>query len=322
VSGKEIYIKATSDIFIKYLFGMETQESNKLVLSFINAVLEDSDFPKIIKVIQKNPFNYMEFTRDKLSVRDIKVEDENHRIFNIEVQSSGDYGFRNRALYYWSKLYASKLENGDEYEKLLPTISINLLNFTLFHELTEYHNYFMITEARKRKFILTDHLIMHFLELPKITNLERSSKINHWLLYLKEEGSNNEMLDILIKDDDDFKLAHEKYESFTSDQQLRWLAIDREKAERDRIYHENIGKRKLEKALKEGLEQGIEQGIEQGKLLDKQDTLIRLLDKKFGVSGQEKQFIYSVKNPDILSAALDEILVAKKIDEILSVLKK
>lgn len=76
MDNEDIIVKATSDIFIKYLFGMDTEESNKLVLSFINAVLEDSDFPKIVKVIQKNPFNYKEFINDKHSVLDIKVEDE------------------------------------------------------------------------------------------------------------------------------------------------------------------------------------------------------------------------------------------------------
>jgi len=53
MNKKEDYVKATSDIFIKYLFGMDTKESNHLVLSFINSVLKDSDFPAITKVIQK-----------------------------------------------------------------------------------------------------------------------------------------------------------------------------------------------------------------------------------------------------------------------------
>ena len=94
------YVKATSDIFIKYLFGLDTEKSNHLVLSFINAVLQDSGFPVITKVIQKNPFNYKEFVFDKQSVLDIAVEDENHKLYNIEVQSSGNHHYSNRALYY------------------------------------------------------------------------------------------------------------------------------------------------------------------------------------------------------------------------------
>ena len=90
MNPKKEYVKATSDIFIKYMFGLDTKESNHLVLSFINSVLQDSDFPLITKVIQKNPFNYKEYADDKLSVLDIEVEDENHKLYNIEVQSSGN----------------------------------------------------------------------------------------------------------------------------------------------------------------------------------------------------------------------------------------
>jgi len=79
-------VSATSDMFIKYLFGMDTAESNKLVLSFINAVLIDSDFPSI-------------------------------------------------------------------------------------------------TEAQDRDYILTDHLVLHFLELPKLKIFETGSKMDRWLLF-------------------------------------------------------------------------------------------------------------------------------------------
>ena len=74
MNEKKEYVKATSDIFIKYMFGMDTKKSNHLVLSFINSVLGDSGFPTITKVIQKNPFNYKEFEGDKVSVLDIEVE--------------------------------------------------------------------------------------------------------------------------------------------------------------------------------------------------------------------------------------------------------
>ncbi|MCK5154815.1 MAG: Rpn family recombination-promoting nuclease/putative transposase, partial [Spirochaetales bacterium] len=132
---KNDYVKATSDIFIKYMFGRDTQESNQLVLSFINSVLGDSGFPTITKVIQKNPYNYKDFADDKESILDIKVEDENHKLYNVEMQSTGGTHYRNRALYYWSKLYASQIKESVDFKKLLPTIGINILNFILFPEL-------------------------------------------------------------------------------------------------------------------------------------------------------------------------------------------
>ena len=153
-------------------------------------MLGDSGFPVITKVIQKNPYNYKDFTDDKESILDIKVEDENRRLYNVEVQSRGTTHFRNRALYYWSKLYTSQIKESAEYETLLPTIGINILNFTLFPELPAYHNFFMIAEGQTKEYALTDHLVIHFLEIPKIKEpkikeREISSKIEGWLLYLK-----------------------------------------------------------------------------------------------------------------------------------------
>ena len=47
-----IYIKPTSDIFVKYLFG--TEESKDQLIAFINAVLEDAGFNKIQDIEIKN----------------------------------------------------------------------------------------------------------------------------------------------------------------------------------------------------------------------------------------------------------------------------
>ena len=49
------YIEATSDIFIKYLFGKE--EHKEVLLQFINAVHKNSDFPLMKTIEIKNPFN-------------------------------------------------------------------------------------------------------------------------------------------------------------------------------------------------------------------------------------------------------------------------
>lgn len=93
------------------------------------------------------------------------------------------------------------------------------------------------------------------------------------------------MLKILIKDDDDLKLAHDKYESFTNNQQLRWLAIDREKAERDRIYHEKIAKRKGKaegriEGLAEGRVEGLAEGLAEGRVEEKQAIAVKMLKEK------------------------------------------
>ena len=81
------YVKPSSDIFIKYLFG--TEENKPILLAFINAVLSKTDFDLIVSVEILNPFNIKEFTGDKETVLDVKATDNNGRIYDIEVQAIG-----------------------------------------------------------------------------------------------------------------------------------------------------------------------------------------------------------------------------------------
>jgi predicted transposase/invertase (TIGR01784 family) len=92
-----MHIKASSDIFIHYLWG--TDKNKDLLISFINTVLEDSEFQPIKDVQIKNPFNRKTFSFDKETVLDIKAIDEQGRQYNIEVQSTGDISFISRRLY-------------------------------------------------------------------------------------------------------------------------------------------------------------------------------------------------------------------------------
>ncbi len=298
---KNEYVKATSDIFIKYMFGMDTKQSNHLVLSFINSVLGDSGFPTITKVIQKNSYNYKEFVDDKESILDIKIEDENHKLYNVEMQSTGTTHFRNRALYYWSKLYASQIKESVDYETLLPTIGINILDFTLFPELPEYHNFFVITEGKNREYTLTDHLIIHFLEIPKIENRETSSKIASWLLYLKSEGWDKDMLKILLESDEDLKSAHEVYKAFNNDEMLREHALAREKTRRDNRHQQTMAR-------------------EEGELNEKHTILIRQLSLKYTLSEDEKSHILSVTDFKKLDAAIDAFVFAEDKESVLKLL--
>ena len=91
------YIKPYSDIFVKYLFGSKGSES--ILLNFINDVLGDADFPKIVSVKILNPFNLQTFINDKQSVIDVKAEDEHKRTYNIEIQSAYQKDFLHRVLY-------------------------------------------------------------------------------------------------------------------------------------------------------------------------------------------------------------------------------
>jgi hypothetical protein len=72
-----MHIKASSDIFIHYLWG--TEKNKDLLISFINTVLEDSEFQPIKDLQIKNPFNRKTFSFDKETVLDINAIDEQGR---------------------------------------------------------------------------------------------------------------------------------------------------------------------------------------------------------------------------------------------------
>ena len=75
-----------------------------------------------------------------------------------------------------------------------------------------------------------------------------------------------------------------------------------------------------ERLKKEGFEKGISKGIEKGELQDKQGVLIRLADKKFGISDKNKQLIISVTDFVKLDNALDGIFSAETLEDLLEYL--
>ena len=243
--------------------------------------------------------------------------DEHHRLYNIEMQAAGDFHFRNRALYYWSKTYVSQIEKGDDFENLLPTIGINILNFTLFPELPDYHTYFMLLAGKDTKHALTDHLRIHFLEIPKIEAREISSKIIGWLLYLKLEGQDKDMIKILLESDEDLQAAHEMYEAFNRNDKLREYALAREKYDMDNLHRQNMARKK---GLAEGLAEGLEAGRKKGELVKVHTILIRLLELKYTLSEEEKSTILTVTDFKKLDAAVDAVMLAENKESVLRLL--
>jgi len=262
------YVKPTSDIFIRYLFGSE--ENKFLLQAFINAVLENSEFPRIKTLELKNPFNLKKILYDKESVLDVKAVDETGQIFNIEVQTSGSGDFKHRTLYYWAKLYSSQLKEGDIYSRLYPAVCINILDFKFFDGFEKYHSTFMVREKDEAEFFLSKHLAIHFLELPKLKDLEKGKRLSHWLYFLKNEGMEDKKMKVLLNENENIEQAHKRYIAFTRDEELLDAYEAREKWKKDY----NSG---LFNARQEGLHEGKEEGKEEGK----KETAVKMLQKGF-----------------------------------------
>ena len=69
------------------------------------------------------------------------------------------------------------------------------------------------------------------------------------------------------------------------------------------------------------INEGLTKGRTEGALAERRGVLIRQLEKKFGLSDDERALIQSVDDLDHLAAALDEILFAQSKQQVLDKLK-
>ncbi|WP_448529448.1 Rpn family recombination-promoting nuclease/putative transposase [Raineya sp.] len=100
------------DLVFKKLFGSE--ENKDILLSLINAILPEHQ--QIADLTLKNPYNVSDYAEGKLSILDIKAEDENGNLYDIEMQIRGSEFYGKRTLYYWAKIFGSQLDYQTEEE--------------------------------------------------------------------------------------------------------------------------------------------------------------------------------------------------------------
>ncbi|MBD3314363.1 MAG: hypothetical protein GF344_01135, partial [Chitinivibrionales bacterium] len=81
-----------------------------------------------------------------------------------------------------------------------------------------------------------------------------------------------------------------------------------------------IAQKWVEEGFEKGVEKGIELGVDKGKIIDKQAVLIHLVDRKFGISEAQKQKVLGTEDAVKLDAALDKILFAGSVEEVLGCL--
>ena len=128
--------------------------------------------------------NCVSYKAGKMSIVDIKAEDENGVWYDIEMQLAEQVFYEKRAFYYWAKVYSDQLESGYNYDKLRKTISINILDFDYLDE-EEFHNEYRIYNKESKK-ELSSVFEMHFIELNKFNKdfKEVKTALDRWAVFL------------------------------------------------------------------------------------------------------------------------------------------
>lgn len=173
-------INAKLDIIFKKLF----TSNKKVLMAFISDLL---DIPqgKIQKLDVLNPELLPTTVEGKHGQLDIKMQVDD-KIVNVEIQVQHQPDFKERALYYWSKMFSDEIKKGEPYFELKQTISINILNFNLF-DCEEPYSTFKLLETNRQE-LMTDKCAIMFFELRKVNkNIEKTDRKKLWLQLINAE---------------------------------------------------------------------------------------------------------------------------------------
>ncbi len=274
---EEMFFEPGIDYIFKKVFGSEV---NKDVLKgLICSILSMS--PEEVKDIAiMNGEMAKQNRKDKLSRLDILLRLNNHRIINLEMQMFNYKTLPRRILYYWSQMYVSTSESGQDYDELKPCITIWILNQTMFKETEKAHTIFTIRE-KELNIQFSDVFEAHIIELSKTD--EKNDKLNEWIKFFGLKSK--EEMEMLRENttDIDIKKAIDIVKLMTLDEKSRYEYINRVMEIKDYYTLKND-------ARKEGKDEGKrEEKIEIAKKLLNVGVDIEIIKSTTGLEDEEIQ---------------------------------
>ena len=259
------------DFVFKRIFGNENHPN--VLISFLNAVLNPVD--PIQSVVLKDTTIEKSHVEDKYSRLDVRATTDKGEHINIEIQLDNKYNMIKRSLYYWSKLYESQLESGNDYQKLSRTICINLLDFNLLKH-DKFHSIYRLKDCETHE-ELTDIIELHFIELQKMKQVKRveevKSKLEAWLHFINQPES--ELVKELEQIEQEIRSAKAELIRLSGNKEERELFEKRRQSLLEEVSALSYAE---EKGIQKGIEQGVKQGLEQGAKQEKIEIAKNLLD--------------------------------------------
>ena len=194
--------------------------------ALVNAVLVNAGEKPVKLERILNPFEHQELFGQKEPILDVKASDSAGQHIDIEVQIVDHKYFRERILYYWSRIYGEQLSEGKEYTKLKPVIGIVFVRFPIHAEyLKELWDTVELIYRRHHEKPYSDHLSIHFVTIPENLTEENSADINeelkHWLITMNYPR-NKEQVKMIAEIDPEIAVTIERADKFLADPQVRY----------------------------------------------------------------------------------------------------
>ena len=253
-------VKLKLDVIFKRVFGDEKNED--IIAAMISALLE---IPRetIRKIEIQNVELPPEEMEGKFSRLDLKLNVDDQTV-NVEMQINYEPDFRERTLFYWSRMYGGDLKSGNAYGDLKKTYCVNIINFNMF-DCEDYHSDFVVMEKSRHE-VLTDKLGIHFFELKKLNNVRKNQAMEDWLHLINAETEGDLMAIQQTTAIPEVKKTIVMLRHLSADEKVRQEAYYREKRTHD---EENaiIGSRR------EGFKEGKAAGLAEGRAEVKQTLM-------------------------------------------------
>jgi predicted transposase/invertase (TIGR01784 family) len=257
-------MKVKNDFIFQKIFGQN--EHKEILISFLNAILALEAEQKLTDIeIIENTRLKKDTIDDKLGILDIRAKAATGEQINIEIQLVNQYNMDQRTLFYWSKLFSEQLKEGQPFQSLKKTITINILDFN-YVSVEQYHSVFHLWEDFHKGCKLTDILEIHFLELPKFRKArpDLSKPLDRWLIFI--EDSPEEVRKMAMNNDPAIAKAEKLLERLGSLDEVKRYYEAREMAIHDEVT-------RITGARAEGRAEGEVEGIVKGKLETAQNLL-------------------------------------------------
>ena len=208
----------------------ELMEFSEVRRGFIAAVLGISP-EEVVSTELKPTHLRVKHQKDKLGILDVHVILNGEIQIDMEIQVAQFLFWRERSLFYLSKMYSDVILAGEGYQVLGKCIHVGILDFILFEEDEEYYSCFHLWEDKRRR-IYSDKLEIHIVELPKLAEREYpETALLKWARFFNAEKK--EEFEMVAKTDPHIQKAYDQLLYMSGNEEKRLLYEARQKALND-----------------------------------------------------------------------------------------
>ena len=252
----------------------ELMEFAEVRRGFIAAVLGISP-EEVVSTELKPTHLRVKHQKDKLGILDVHVILNGEIQIDMEIQVAQFLFWRERSLFYLSKMYSDVILAGEGYQVLGKCIHVGILDFILFEEDEEYYSCFHLWEDKRRR-IYSDKLEIHIVELPKLAEREYpETALLKWARFFNAEKK--EEFEMVAKTDPHIQKAYDQLLYMSGNEEKRLLYEARQKAIND--YNTQMYSN-WHDGYSEGEKRGYREGEKQGYKEGEEKKLIGLICKK------------------------------------------